>query len=138
MNTYWSGNGRFQDDYEKIKHLIPIDGTCETLEGELLRAAGRLYYEYYNNGFCNNVSGPKVFLKKHGFESSVKFLSDDLVIGRDYCDGNHEFDKKFEELLDEVIVRCFGNLDNLTPNDDDMWNYTVWNQFFNNYLSYNE
>lgn len=35
--------------------LVPTSGEAETIEGELIRCAGRLVYEYCNNGNCNAV-----------------------------------------------------------------------------------
>ena len=52
--TYWSGNGQYQDLHEKyFEDLVPSFGSAETLEGELLRAINQLIYDHYNNGSCN-------------------------------------------------------------------------------------
>jgi hypothetical protein len=38
---------RFQAAFKK---LVPGDGPCETKEGEILRAIGRIQYRWYNDG----------------------------------------------------------------------------------------
>jgi len=46
--------------------LVPASDNCETLEGEFLRAASRIHYDLFNNGWgCNNWSGAVVFLKTY-------------------------------------------------------------------------
>jgi hypothetical protein len=56
--SYWNDKGAFQAEYNELyeKH-VPRSGSCSTLNGELIRAASRLSYEYYNNGNCNSKSG---------------------------------------------------------------------------------
>ena len=66
MGTYWEGTGRLQVQYEALMaNLVPGEGDSETLEGEMLSAAGRLHYEFHNNGGGNNVSGALLFLNKY-------------------------------------------------------------------------
>lgn len=47
---------RYDETQYKVlyERLVPESGKCETLEGELLRAVSRIYYDYTNNGFGNN------------------------------------------------------------------------------------
>ena len=52
--SYWDGTGKYQKEYDRLwKELVPSSGEAETEEGELIRAVGRLFYEYCNNGNCN-------------------------------------------------------------------------------------
>ena len=61
---YWSNPPEY---YSKLwNELVPDSGAAQTLEGELLRAASRLYYDYYNNGMGNNTSGAENFLRNFG------------------------------------------------------------------------
>lgn len=54
IQCYSNSNGKYQEQYDKLyKELVPIEGQAETLNGELIRAISRLFYEYYNNGNCN-------------------------------------------------------------------------------------
>lgn len=48
--------------------LVPRSGKCDTVNGELLRAANKICYDYYNNGWnCNNWSGAVIYLRNHFF-----------------------------------------------------------------------
>ncbi|MBP5458569.1 MAG: hypothetical protein J6Y62_00120 [Clostridia bacterium] len=50
-NTYWNEKGRYQEEYDKLwEELVPGSGAAKTLQGEILRAAGRLYYRFFNDG----------------------------------------------------------------------------------------
>ena len=52
--SYWDNTGKYQEDLDRLtKKLMPAQGEAETIEGELIRAVNRLYYEYCNNGNCN-------------------------------------------------------------------------------------
>lgn len=63
FNSYWNNRGLHPDLYNSLREkLIPPVGPCNTFEGEYLRAISAIYYEGYNNGFCNNLSGPYNFL----------------------------------------------------------------------------
>lgn len=53
-NHYWNNNGAYEKEFSELtKSLMPASGRAETLRGEAVRAANRLYYEYCNNGNCN-------------------------------------------------------------------------------------
>lgn len=55
-NTYWNNRGKYQSEYDSLyKKLVPEIGIAATENGELLRQASNLYYEYYNNGNMNVV-----------------------------------------------------------------------------------
>ena len=52
--TYWNDDGKYQKAYNKLwKKLVPARGEAETVRGELLRAASKLYYDLFNNGLGN-------------------------------------------------------------------------------------
>jgi len=52
--SYWAETGVYQKQYSELyeKH-VPASGMAKTLNGELIRAISRLFYEYCNNGNCN-------------------------------------------------------------------------------------
>ena len=51
---YWNGCGRFQKEYKRFFNLlVPEKGDAATPIGQLLRYAGNLYYDVFNNGACN-------------------------------------------------------------------------------------
>ena len=42
--TYWNGNGKHQELYDaQWDELVPGNGKAGTMQGEVLRAASRLY-----------------------------------------------------------------------------------------------
>lgn len=47
--------------------FIPPDGATKFVESELLRASSRLHYDYYNNGFGNNMSQAIAYIEKYHF-----------------------------------------------------------------------
>ena len=52
--SFWDGNHPQQDEYQNLwDTLVPGSGEADTVEGEAIRAVGRLFYEYCNNGNCN-------------------------------------------------------------------------------------
>ena len=53
-NTYWNNRGKYQSEFDSLyEKLVPEIGIAATENGELLRQASNLYYEYYNNGNMN-------------------------------------------------------------------------------------
>lgn len=54
--SYWAETGVYQAEYEQLyKDMVEDSGASKTLNGELIRAISRLFYEYCNNGNCNAV-----------------------------------------------------------------------------------
>lgn len=66
MNSYWSEQGKYQAEYTRLWNLVPASGKCDVVAGELLRAANRLTYDFYNNGMGNNTSGAVNYLFEMG------------------------------------------------------------------------
>jgi hypothetical protein len=55
---YWDNQGKYQAEFNQLsEQLMPAMGAAESLAGELIRSANRVYYDAFNNGFCNNTSG---------------------------------------------------------------------------------
>mmetsp|Transcript_38467 Transcript_38467/g.69330 ORF Transcript_38467/g.69330 Transcript_38467/m.69330 type:complete len:203 (+) Transcript_38467:130-738(+) len=55
-NTYWDskGNGKYQNDYDRLVDLVPEGGKADTLAGEIMRAVTKLNHNFYTNGTLNN------------------------------------------------------------------------------------
>ena len=52
--TYFNGQGAYQKEMDEMwERMVPMSGMASTLNGELVRAAGRLNYEFFNNGNLN-------------------------------------------------------------------------------------
>lgn len=64
---YWEGEGAYNEEYTKLyDELVPASGCSKTLFGELIRAASRLGYDYYNNGNCN--AADITYIEEEGYE----------------------------------------------------------------------
>jgi hypothetical protein len=61
--------GKYDREYDVLwKKLVPMRGQAKTVQGELVRAIGRLASESYRNGNVNwdgGFRGLVVFLRKH-------------------------------------------------------------------------
>lgn len=107
--------------------LIPASGNCETLAGELVRAAGRLQYDFYNNGMGNNTSGAINFLRHHGIVDEILYQDVHYyTTGRVY-NGRYDGDS-LHKAIDKVVEQTthFVILNPVTmtiENEDDMFNY---------------
>ena len=50
-SAYWEGKGPLQKEYEALyDQLVPAQGKADTVEGEVLRAASKIYYRHFNDG----------------------------------------------------------------------------------------
>lgn len=74
--SFWSNNHPLQARADVLfEQLIPDSGDCETIEGEILRAAARLNYDGFNNGFGNNLSGAVKFLNEYFFHPDMASIA---------------------------------------------------------------
>jgi len=98
-NSYWEQTGHFQTEYNSLyDKLVPIEGKCETLNGELIRASSRLLFEYYNNGNENSC-----------FYSYCCIDEDE----DDVCTTVDEYYQNFIDLIKYSIPESLGVLDNI-------------------------
>jgi hypothetical protein len=123
-DTYWMNKGKHQEAYQKLANeLLPDSGKADTLHGELLRALGKIYYDYYNNGMCNNTSGPCNFLKaKLNLEGPIASALEDI-----YLESNTGGYTKMEmeeplEMLANYVIEHVMNTEN-QPNSEDMYDH---------------
>jgi hypothetical protein len=122
---YWRGGG--DSEYQQLwNQLVPASGAAPTVEGELLRAASRLYYDWYNNGFGNNTSGAANFIKNYG---------DYYVVARaiqtiePYLRGNNSdadsqsksIERALEVIVDSVVAQIKQANGNYHPNTTDLF-----------------
>jgi hypothetical protein len=110
---YWNSTGAEQSAYNTLYgQLVPSSGMCETVEGELLRLASKIYYRHYNDG---DVFTPASFdfLRQHigGFTSYDEMVDKTVryVLARDGVYTPNEFDSVAESEIDESHL----------PDDDD-------------------
>ena len=93
---YWSGNGKYQDQYSELyDKLVPNEGKADTVEGELLRAVGKIIYRHGNDG--DNFSNSSYeWIEKH--------------VGK--------FDH-LDDMADKVIQYVLSKKGDYTPNNFD-------------------
>jgi hypothetical protein len=85
---YGSGKGRHEQEYFQLwDDLVPISGQADTVQGELVRAIGRLAGELERNGNGN---------WDDGFRRFVRFL-------RDRLSDPAVFDKPTRDLIGEDL-----------------------------------
>jgi hypothetical protein len=93
---YWNHRGALADDYKRLRAaLVPDFGMCETVEGELLRLASKIYYRHYNDG---DVYTPESF----------QFLLDHVG----------PFDS-YDEMIDKTVRHVLDRQEKYAPNEFD-------------------
>lgn len=128
---YWNNQGTYQTEYQSLyDELVPSEGKCDSVAGELIRAASRLYYDAYNNGFLNNTSGAYNYLVKYLLPLSLNQveLSNALDIIKHECNtGSYSFickdtNKALDLIVDEVVL-SISRIQSLktTPNREDLF-----------------
>lgn len=77
---FWNNEHPLCEEHDRLAEaLIPMSGSCETLQGEFLRAVSRLYYDHYNNGSGNNTTGAWNLLDRTGARYIQEHLSEDQL-----------------------------------------------------------
>ena len=98
--NYWDGNAKHQKQYQRLwDNFVPLTGSCSTVAGELIRAAGRLTYDFYNNGMGNNTSGAINFLKHHGVVDSKTFSAIHEYSRGALYEGNYGADRLHNAII---------------------------------------
>ena len=123
------------ESFSKLANeLIPDRGKCDTLAGEVLRAAGRLQYDFYNNGMGNNTSGAIHFLDHHGVIKTEDFQTVyPFTRGRIY-NGRYEndvFHKSIDSIVESAVLFVLNNpATRDISNEEDMFDFEEEEQHF--------
>ena len=126
--NYWNRTGKYQAELDHmVEMFVPMSGKCDTVAGELIRAASRLGYDFYNNGMGNNTSGAVNYLSEKGAIDSRVY--DDIhgyTRGRLY-NGRYGDDRLHRAMVlcvDQTIEFILNNPELKTePNADDMFDF---------------
>lgn len=120
---YWNNLGKFQNDYNALKELVPKAGNAGTVEGEMIRAIGRVYHDYYQTGLSSNTSGAVNFL----FDCDIKYsvgLADVLFDIKLECNTGtvtgQNLDRSMERMVDRVVSFVAAKKGNYTQSDINM------------------
>ena len=111
--------------------LVPSTGKCDTIEGELLRAASRIYHDYTCNGFGNNWTGALRFLDEEiGLKKSIRdalkrYANCRICKGGDYMyvEGKDPILAALDQLMETVVILVMAKDKDpvsFTPNTRDM------------------
>lgn len=82
-SKFWEKTHPLSDRLDELHtRLVPVDGPASNLDSELVRALNNLFYEIFNNGFCNDkteelalLTGSKtVWIRFLENPESIKFL----------------------------------------------------------------
>jgi len=125
-NTYWNSNGKHQAAYQELCKLVPSSGPAGTVEGEMLRAVTRVYYDYYNNGMINNTSDAVHYLM-HCDELFDLELCEELEFVESECNTGHYTNASLayslETIADTVIEYVISKNGVYTESGDNMFDY---------------
>lgn len=101
-NSYWNGNGKFQKEYDEFfEKLVPPEGEAKTMKGELLRSVSSIYYDCYNNGFCNIGN----------LKSKINYLLTNLKFIKQYVKDEYGVRNYLYELYTQATIDANGDED---------------------------
>jgi hypothetical protein len=110
--SYWNGDGRLQTEYDLLSDtLVPHSGRAKTLNGELIRAIGRLGHEYFNNGnmnaWCENwkTEFPHVHPFFHRF---LRLIDETVPAAKNHCQN-----------VARIIAKAYDSEDREDTEDND-------------------
>ena len=114
--TYWNNTGMYEKQAAELQKLVPNSGPSKTVKGEIFRAAMKIYYDYYNNGFGNVWPEVATFLR-----TNVSLPEDVVEMLLMHAMGNvgDGLDATVEEMMNTVIEQIYEMPDK--PNTTDMW-----------------
>lgn len=100
--------------------LVSVQGKCETLEGETLRAINRIIYRYYNDGdywfqgYGTETAGPaETFLRQYApIDLRPELRASDGADDKDY-------ENQLEIMLEKILTHI-ESCTQFTPNYQDM------------------
>jgi len=129
-NTYWNKQGKYQEDFDRLIKLMPDYGPAPTVGGEMMRAANRLVYDFYNNGMGNNTSGAINYLDRQGVmdrdNTNVFGVIYEYTRGRVYSGGYNgdSLQTAIEKMMDMTIEQLLNQPELCTQEHvDDLFEY---------------
>lgn len=130
--TFWNGTHPMYNALKQHEDtLVPSYGATGTIEGEILRAALRIHYRFYNDG--------DMFFERYGCETCgvpLAFLTDCYDIPKEVEKLACTFEENAKYEIEEVYETCLINfmkgickfLDSrngqTTKSNEDMFTYT--------------
>lgn len=129
ISGYWGDTGKYSKEWDALyDKLVKPSGKSTTIAGEAMRAASKLCYECYNNGWGNNVSGAYFYLRSFFDKYEVDFEEFSYFEDPSF-DGRFQDEEKEGNLIDQmvenvytIITKTYPSLQT-TKNSKDMWDY---------------
>jgi len=100
-NTYWNDRGRYNNEANALRALIPMVGAVPYLRTknmhlERFRKVGNAYYDLYNNGLWNRAREFANLFKLYGLREVMR-----------YGDLNESTTKAIETTMDEYVLLAY-------------------------------
>ena len=110
-SAYWDGTGRLSKEYNELfAKLVPGSGPAKTIEGEVLRAASKIYYRHYNDGDEFNQASFDQLQKFIGTVTSYDELAEKATEFALKANGNYHANQGWD---------CLDVMDYGPPDSDD-------------------
>lgn len=127
-DTYWNQRGKYQADYDRLAdELMPAMGAADTVAGEMIRAASRLAYDFYNNGCGNDTSGALQYLRDKGVIDKYTYNTIKPYSRGELYRGDYDGDLiqiAFESIVDKTMEKILNNMDLIMEkNTEDLLDY---------------
>lgn len=101
METYWNGNGKYQEWVDKINETMPSMYNTDNKYMNVFIAMSNIYYEIYNNGGGNIVDGCYTDSLKLIHRFIGKFNSRTAMNDLKYLE--EKTNEVFEKLMDKDL-----------------------------------
>jgi len=132
--SYWGETGKYQNEYETLyEELVPESGKSFTVEGEMMRAVSKIYYDLFNNGGCNNTSGAVNFLAQ--FEelkipAQIRMFSASAAICEYMSGYTDDHYVAADQMVDGVMSYIISKEGEYTENDKDMYDFSDEDEYY--------
>lgn len=138
LATFWNNEHPLAAKADELyQKLVPPSGMSDCIVGELLRAASRIHYDWFNNGWgCNNWSGAVNYIREYATDElsldaeTQKRLNDSLNYVYEYSHGEPSSHLGYNQApcqhvttIEEIIVEGIMNTSPVDwmPNTVDMF-----------------
>lgn len=108
---YWKGTGKYLETYDQLcEDIVPEKNFPSTDESLLLNSILSIYYDYYNNGFCNidnylqKIRNLKDLRIKFGLITPDKFFQKLECISIAYRKEDYYYKKDVDTIDDNFVL----------------------------------
>ena len=108
-----------------FEELVPLSGKCDSLAGEIIRAASRIGYRFFNDGDQLGIGYGKETCNAAG-RFLIKRTNEkiaDIVSGMFGLYSEEKYENRLKDLLDAVVEHVEGNPDLRQTETEDMFDY---------------